>query len=346
MAEYGKHDNLTEVEPQVIFSAPLGRLCPRRIATFVAFLLCLLLAPESGGSEDPPRAPQPKSGLEFVRFTRHERLRASLDTSIRTYRHPETRCAVTLVSAVHIGDRAYYEALQEVLDAHDLVLFERVGTEDESEAERSAAFTQLALLQIEFSKLLEFDQQMDRIDYARLNLLHADMSLREFTEALDDAGEVTLFDEWALRIVAPIARIGVALLRGIGEADPHYATRLRWQMAVMLSDLSNVLIQLGIDDLDNPDDVILGVRNRHAWEVLEEVLPERYQRVAIFYGAAHMPDFQRRLYEAGWRFETATWVEAWRIPGSDADGEDGDAGTPPQRKRREADLRRKKRRAS
>ena len=98
------------------------------------------------------------------------------------------------------------------------------------------------------------------------------------------------------------------------ELDPQLTNRLRWQMARTMSNMSRLLDQLGIEEHENPDDVIIGVRNDHAWEVFHDSFPEGHQRIAIFYGAAHLPDFQRRLLEEGWKLEERRWVPAWNIP--------------------------------
>ena len=53
--------------------------------------------------------------------------RVSLQIAARTFRRGPAEPSITLVGAAHIGEPAYYDALQALLDAHDLVLFEGVG---------------------------------------------------------------------------------------------------------------------------------------------------------------------------------------------------------------------------
>ena len=71
---------------------------------------------------------------------------------------------------------------------------------------------------------------------------------------------------------------------------------------------------LGVEDIEKPTDLILGLRNDRAWEIFEESLAENWRRTAIFYGAAHMPDLRRRLVESGWIPEDLFWLGAWKIP--------------------------------
>lgn len=57
----------------------------------------------------------------------HDTGRVSLQIASRTFRRGPTEPVITLVGVAHVGDTAYYDALQAHLDAHDLVLYEGVG---------------------------------------------------------------------------------------------------------------------------------------------------------------------------------------------------------------------------
>ncbi len=60
--------------------------------------------------------------------------------------------------------------------------------------------------------------------------------------------------------------------------------------------------------------VILGDRNTAAVAALDEALRAGAKRVAIFYGAAHLPDMEQRLLKQyGLRRKETTWLPAWRI---------------------------------
>ncbi len=65
-------------------------------------------------------------GAEFVRSTTRDGL-VALDTGTTIYRRADgTGPTVALVGVVHIGDKAYYARLVELLDRHEMVLFESV----------------------------------------------------------------------------------------------------------------------------------------------------------------------------------------------------------------------------
>ena len=64
---------------------------------------------------------------DFIRFLRMSGPNAELQTSVTTYRNPQTDQLVSLVGVVHIGDPGYFRRIQQELDSYDLVLYELVG---------------------------------------------------------------------------------------------------------------------------------------------------------------------------------------------------------------------------
>jgi len=59
--------------------------------------------------------------------------------------------------------------------------------------------------------------------------------------------------------------------------------------------------------------VILGDRNAAAMVALTEALSSGAKSVAVFYGAAHLPDLERRLTGMGMRRTGTAWLPAWSI---------------------------------
>ena len=60
--------------------------------------------------------------------------------------------------------------------------------------------------------------------------------------------------------------------------------------------------------------VIIGDRNAKCIQVLDSQVEKGRKRLAIFYGAAHFPDMEKRLLEKGFRKVSHEWVTAWDIP--------------------------------
>ena len=55
-------------------------------------------------------------------------------------------------------------------------------------------------------------------------------------------------------------------------------------------------------------------RNKACLEVLKQQLKAGKKNIAIFYGAAHMPDFDKRLKEElGVKRTTNEWIDAWSL---------------------------------
>src|SRR4051794_29969448 len=96
-----------------------------RHAGWVSLVLLLLVAARAWSEEPKPatkekpaakkKEPKKEKGPAFIRVTRDEKGKPlSMDTSIVTYKPADgTRdgLSVDLIGAVHIGDKAYYQAL-------------------------------------------------------------------------------------------------------------------------------------------------------------------------------------------------------------------------------------------
>jgi hypothetical protein len=70
----------------------------------------------------------------------------------------------------------------------------------------------------------------------------------------------------------------------------------------------------GIDrGSDGQGSVLVQGRNEHAMRVLEHEIKQGRRKIGIFYGAGHMPDFERRLEALGFRKSAEHWLVAWDI---------------------------------
>ncbi len=88
------------------------------------------------------------------------------------------------------------------------------------------------------------------------------------------------------------------------------AARLKRVMAEQMTTLG-----AGAASLDGPDgSTIVTERNKKAIDVLRRQLDEGKQRIAIFYGAAHLPDMEKRLLtEFGLKRSDTEWLTAWDL---------------------------------
>lgn len=222
---------------------------------------------------------------------------------------------VDLVGAVHVGDPGYYRRLQRRLAGYDRVLFELVG-EPESLAERSPGIpSMIGLMQGGMQQALGLAHQLDEIDYTAAHFVHADLSAREFRDSMRARSEslvALLFRAWALGMAgADGAAPGEAeadLLKVLLADDRELA--LRRALAAELAGQADMLARLA-----GPDgSTLIEIRNARAVEVLERELAAGHKRLAIFYGAGHLPDLAERLQrDYGMHHATTEWIEAWNL---------------------------------
>lgn len=295
------------------------------------FLLLWLLLGFTSPGPTPLFAADPIE--DFLQFFRSGSSSAQLQTSVTRYRNPQTGQLVSLVGAVHIGESNYFQRIQRELDQHDLVLYEMVGGpapgspefiaaegDDESppaSSRKNSSLGFISTLQQGMQDMLQLEHQMSQIDYTRGNLRHADLTSRAFDTALKINGLFHIDPDALFTGLAPAMLDGIGLQAALSSQDDQTVNRVRWVMAKTLAHSVGQMALLGVKDIEKPQDLILGIRNDHLWQVFCDSLPEGWRRIAIFYGAAHLPDIRRRLLEQGWVEEESLWIPAWKIPVAD-----------------------------
>lgn len=268
------------------------------------------------------------AGESYVRFQKSETSPrdAALQTAVATFKHPDKDVEIVLYGVVHIADKAYYQSVQRDLDSYDVVLYEGVapGKTQPTEEDKS-----LGTMQKMMGELLGLTFQKDGIDYTRKNLVHADMNMDEFKKAMGGNSINPLggvMDKNQMRQMLPqmkqFSQFGKALM----ESMPAMRDNFKMMMGSQLgnADLSNALGQKATQ-------VILIERNKVVMKKLAEQLTKTTKgRVAIFYGAAHNPDFEQRLGKLGWTLQSKRWMSAWTIGQGVNEGEETPAPSTPQ----------------
>jgi len=184
-------------------------------------------------------------------------------------------------------------------------------------------------LQAGLAAALGLSFQLTAMNYGGRHWELADMSEREFSEALghpDDGSTATMRTLTGASMTAGLARSVLAMLR---LADGVSGGRLRELTKLMLIEAlaasSEQTLKRGLPP--KLMEVILVRRNEVVWEELAARLAgdQPPESIAIFYGAAHMPDLERRLLAEGWRAVDERWVPAMsanaRAAGLDASDE-------------------------
>ena len=258
---------------------------------------------------------------KFMRFVDQGATGGRLETADVVFVN-DAGAVVRLVSAVHIGEGAYFKGLADSFKERDCVLYELVKSKDAAvpvpgvEREASNAIGQL---QVFLKDTLNLEFQLDQIDYSAPNFVHADLDAETFTKMQEERGEtfaqLMLQQLMKAMTTPPPAAMDPAAADEALEDLVRMFTRPDMERQVKLF----VAKQLGQMEehalgLDGPNgSVIVTERNKAAMKVLENVLKDGKRDVAIFYGAAHMPDFAERLTVMGFKPVATEWRMAWDL---------------------------------
>ncbi|MCA8970437.1 MAG: hypothetical protein KDC95_11655 [Planctomycetes bacterium] len=248
----------------------------------------------------------------FMRWKGEHETEGRYQTSIAHYTDAAGR-KVDLVAVVHIGDSGYYADLEKRFRSYDAVLYELVAPKGTRPSQRDESRPSLITrIQRLMKNSLGLVFQLDAIDYDAKNFVHADLSPKQFLEKQEERGEsmVTLMIRMMLagmqnqKDAPPITTFHILA----GMNDPNY---LKFLFAQQLEQVENLLAALG--GSNGEKSTIIGDRNAAAMAVLEEQLDEGAKSVAIFYGAAHMPDMEKRVRALGFEPAGVEWLTAWNV---------------------------------
>lgn len=255
----------------------------------------------------------------------------TMETSVVSFsngKSGEDEVVVDLVSAIHVGDKKYYEALNELFQSYDAVLYELVAPEGTTPAERPAGSDThpIGVMQQGLKDLLNLEHQLAIVDYEKENFVHADMSPEDFAKAMQDRNEsfLTLFLRLAMEGVKQQQKNGAS---GEGEdlrmlmalLSPNRAMALKRIMADQFEQIESISA-----GLDGPNgSAILTDRNKRCLDVLKKTLADpTKKRISIFYGAAHMADMEKRLVaDFDLKRAGSQWFVAWDMKESEQPSE-------------------------
>ena len=253
---------------------------------------------------------------EFLRVKRDDKLQSlSFDTAIVRYKS-NSGITVDLVAAVHIADEDYYKNLNSQFESYDAVLYELVAAKGTKiQRDRKPENTSmLTKAQQSMKDMLDLSFQLTMIDYNKDNFVHADMSPEQFSKSMDDKGESfsSMFFKLMLQSMAmQNSNSGVSDLHLIFAfmADDR-AMQLKKVLALQFENMGSTILALEGED----GSTIINERNNEALKVLKQQIALDNKHFAIFYGAGHMPDLEKKLLrDFDMTVVSHQWLAAWDL---------------------------------
>ena len=268
---------------------------------------------------------KPNQATRFIRLQRDASgSPVALQTSITRYQDKTGKTLVDLVGAVHIGEADYYKRLNQQFTQYDVVLYELVAPEGTRipQGGRTDSSNPLSWLQASMKNMLGLESQLELIDYQSKNLKHADLSPKQMATRMAERGDTPI--TVGLSAVADILRQqNLAQRQAASETDSAPVASLPELMDLLGQplELKKMLAAQFTDsgDLSNKlgatlNQLLIVDRNQAAVQVLEESIRDGKQKIAIFYGAAHLPDFEQRLTKKlALKKTDHIWVDAWDL---------------------------------
>lgn len=302
----------------------------------IALLLLVFLAPAHGDDKAKAKETDKKPAEKKVEAPKYLRLQrdedknpTAMETAIVRFvpAGGEKGVEVELIGVVHIADKAYYKKLNKRFEQYDAMLYEMVGPQGVKPEKGKGADNPIAFLQKLGKVVLDLDLQTDVIDYNKKNFVHADLSPEEMAEAMKKRGDDGL--TVTLGAVADILRQQNLQEQKQKEkkekekdgakpkeeefdffallADPEGAVKMKRMMAEQFENLEG-----GLGPTLN--NILITDRNAAAAKVLQKEIAKGKKKIAIFYGAAHMPDFEKRLKDDfGLKRDKEEWLKAWDL---------------------------------
>lgn len=229
----------------------------------------------------------------------------------------KTGPTVDLVSAVHVAEKSYYKELNRLFAGYDAVLFELVAPEGTQIPQGGVRPTgnPVSMVQNAMTDVMELQFQLEGIDYTADNFVHADMSPEQFAESMRRRGE-SVFQVF-------LRMLGYAMAKqaqdpgGGGDFrlllalfDKNRSLAIKRVLAEQFEDLEGSL-----NAIEGPEgSTLISERNKVALGVLREQIAAGKRKLAIFYGAGHMSDFEQRLGDDfGLAPVSTQWLIAWDL---------------------------------
>lgn len=255
----------------------------------------------------------------------------AMQTAITRYRPPKGDLVVDLIGAVHIGEGDYYSKLNQQFEHYDVVLYELVapqGTRIPAGGKRNktssgSPLDMVGWMQKQAQSTLGLESQLEKIDYQKRNFTHADLSPTEMGKKMEERGDTPI--TLGLSALSEMMRQQNKMAKATNSSASSLADQMNSQSLMELVNdplkmklmMASQFSQSGVMEMGlgaTLNQLIVTDRNVAAMKVMQKEIVKGKKKIAIFYGAAHMPDFEKRLIEEfGMAKTKQIWVDAWDL---------------------------------
>ena len=291
----------------------------KRLSLLLVPLAAFWFAPQlraqgpNGGGVATTQQSHDSDDSRFLRFVGDGNKGGTLETSEYVYKNDDG-VTVRLVSAVHIGETAYFRDVQMSFEKSDAVLYEMVKPRDSGPPQRGVhSDSAVSKLQRFLKDRLNLSFQLDEIDYSKPNFIHADLDAETFQQLQSERGEsfATLMLSALMKSITNPETIKQFDDEPTDVVDlmtrPDGERQLKLLLGRHLGDIEREA--MGLDLLNGS--VILTERNKAVMKALDEAIKSGKKDIAIFYGAAHMMELSEQIEKKGFKHTQTKWRPAW-----------------------------------
>ena len=257
---------------------------------------------------------------------------SELQVAVRQFvPHTQSQPVVWLVGVSHVGESNYYARLQKLLNAQELVLFEGV-TDRASRAAGRKNFEKsdedLGSLQNTMAESLGLAFQLDAIDYERPHFRNSDLTIEQIAQLIAKEGppggsrqsKTAKEFQNLLEMMqgdSLVATLVGAAMKLIGSS-PKVQAMMKLMMIEVLGRFEGDMSQFqGLPpEWQRLIQILIHARNEAVLKDLQTELRKRTppKSIAVFYGAAHMEDMERRLRrDLGYLPGREEWFSAFSV---------------------------------
>ncbi len=250
-----------------------------------------------------------------------------------------------LAGASHVGEPAYYDALQRHLDTQPLVLFEGIKdlshpasgqkarsvqrAEDSAETLTASKASPASSLQVTLAKSLGLVFQLEAIDYDRPNFRNSDLSAQQIQALMlanrskvpgeERTNQETEFQDLVetMQGTSAFGAILKAVLDIIGNS-PRLQALTKLALIEVLGEFKGDITQIQAlpPDMKRLFDVLIQERNKAVLADLKAELKSRPPpaSITVLFGAAHLYDLEQRLRrELKYRPADQLWLPVFSV---------------------------------